>query len=73
LEASVWVSAEKNAWPVAEELDRLRHFKLVDGRQLKVLTRRDPFERLAGGLLQYRRPKALVEKLARLKKKRRQK
>jgi hypothetical protein len=34
------------------------------------VTRRDPFERQAGNLLQHRRPRALLEKLARLKKKR---
>lgn len=72
-DASLWVSAEKNAWPVAEELDRLRHFKLLERRHLKAVTRRDPFERRVGGLLQYRRPRALIEKLARLKKKRRKK
>ena len=67
----IWVSGEKQAWLVAEELDRLRHFKLVDGRHLRALTRRDPFERRASSLLQYRRPRALLDKLARLKKKRR--
>jgi len=67
----VWITGEKQAWFVAEELDRLKHFKLVDGRHLRAVTRRDPFERRAGALLQYRRPRALLEKLARLKKKRR--
>ena len=70
LDPAVWVSGEKNAWEVAERLDELRHFKLVNGRHLRAVARRDPFERLAGKLLQYRRPRALVEKLARLKKKR---
>jgi hypothetical protein len=68
----IWVSGEKQAWLVAEELDRIKHFKLVDGRHLPAVTRRDPFERRAGTLLQYRRPRALLEKLARLKKKRRE-
>jgi hypothetical protein len=66
----VWVSGEKDAWEVAERLDELRHFKLVSGPHLLQLTRRDPFERRLSGLLQYRRPRALVEKLERLKKKR---
>ena len=66
----IWVSGDKQAWLVAEELDRLKHFKLVDGRHLPAVTRRDPFERRASSLLQYRRPRALLEKLARLKKKR---
>jgi len=69
-DARLWVSGEKNAWQVAEEIDGLRHFKLLDGRHLKAVTRRDPFERRVGGLLQYRRPRALLEKLARMKQKR---
>jgi hypothetical protein len=71
VDPKVWVSGEKNAWEVPERLDELRHFKLVNRRHLKAVSRRDPFERLAGRLLQYRRPRALLEKLARLKKKRR--
>ena len=71
LDPALWVTGEKNAWPVAEELDRLRHFPLVDAHHMKAVLRRDPFEREVGGQLQYRRPRALVEKLARLKKKRR--
>jgi hypothetical protein len=70
IDAGVWVSGRKNAWAVAEALDEIRHFKLVDGRHLRAVTRRDPFERRASGLLQYRRPRALLEKLERLKKKR---
>jgi hypothetical protein len=61
---------KKHAWPLVEELDALRHFTLVNRRHLKAVTRRDEFEREVGGMLQYRRPKALVEKLARLKAKR---
>jgi hypothetical protein len=71
VDPKVWVTGQKNAWPVAEALDQLRHFPLVNARHLKAVLRRDPFERRAGALLQYRRPRALLEKLARLKKKRR--
>jgi hypothetical protein len=62
LDPGVWVTGEKlkgrkkNAWEVAEALDDLRHFRLMNRRQLRAVTRRDPFERRAGGLLQYRRP-----------------
>lgn len=73
IDPRVWVTADKQAWVVAEELDRLRHFKLMGSRHLQAVTRRDPFERRVGALLQYRRPRALVEKLARLKKKRAEK
>jgi hypothetical protein len=70
VDPAVWVSGTKNAWSVCEALDELRHFKLVDGRHLRAVTRRDPFEREAGNLVQYRRPRALLAKLERLKKKR---
>jgi hypothetical protein len=71
IDPKIWVSGERHAWFVAEELDRLKHFPLVNGHHLKAVTRRDPFERRAASLLQYARPRALVEKLERLKKKRR--
>jgi hypothetical protein len=67
---ALWVTGEKNAWQVADALDELRHFPLINGHHLKAVTRKDPFERRAFDLLQYPRPRALVEKLARLKKKR---
>lgn len=62
LEPGLWVSGRKNAWPVAEALDELRHFTLLNGRHLKSVMRRDEFERRVGGLLQYRRPRALMMK-----------
>jgi len=71
IDASLWVSGKKNCWDVCEKLDELRHFRLVSGRHLKAVTRRDPFERLVNRLLQYPRPRVLVEKqLARLERRR---
>ena len=70
VDPAVWVSGTRNAWSVCEALDELRHFKLLDGRHLRAVTRRDPFEREAGNLVQYRRPRALLAKLEQLKKKR---
>jgi hypothetical protein len=54
---AVWSSGAAHAWEVAETLDDLRHFRLVGRRQLKEVTRRDPFERAAGLLNQYRKPR----------------
>ena len=71
LDPAVWVSGARHCWVVGEKLDELRHFKLVNGRHLKSVVRRDPFERRLGNIGQYRKPRALIEKLARLKKKRR--
>jgi hypothetical protein len=56
MDPKVWVTGEKDAWDVAEELDALRHFKLVNGSHLRSVTRRDGFERRVGGLLQFRQP-----------------
>ena len=71
IDPAAWVSGTKNCWLVGEKLDQIRHFKLVSGRQLKAVVRRDPFERRIGVLGQYRKPRVLLEKLARLKQKRR--
>ena len=65
---ALWVSGEKNAWDVAERLDELPHYPLVRGRQLKAMLPRDPFERRVGAMLQYRRPRALLERERRKKK-----
>src|SRR5258707_13833338 len=64
MDSSLWVSGTKNCWDVGEKLDQLRHFKLVSGRHLKAVSRRDPFERRAARLLQYPKPPALHEKQA---------
>jgi hypothetical protein len=72
LDPALWVSGEKNAWEVAHKLEEIRHFPLVNRRQLGSVTRRDPFERRLAVLSQYRKPRALLEKLA-LKKKKRKK
>jgi hypothetical protein len=71
IDSAVWVSGKKNAWAVAEALDELRHFRLMGARHLKLVTRRDPLERRAGRLVQFARPRALVEKLRAMKQKRR--
>jgi hypothetical protein len=74
VDPAIWVAGSKrHAWPVVDRLDELRHFPLLGGRHLRAVTRRDGFERKVGGLLQYRRPRALVEKLAAKKAKRRKK
>jgi hypothetical protein len=74
VDPQVWVAGKKkNAWEVPELLDELKHFKLIDGRHARAVTRRDEFERKVGGLTQYRRPRALVEKLTARRLKRRAK
>jgi hypothetical protein len=58
----LWVTGEKNAWAIPEALDALRHYRLAERRHLKSVTRRDPFERKVGNLLQYRRPRVTKKK-----------
>jgi hypothetical protein len=65
-----WVSGAKGAWQVAAALDDIRHFKLVGARHLRLISRRDPFERRANALSQYRTPRVLIEKTKLAKAKR---
>jgi hypothetical protein len=67
-DAKLWVSGTQNVWDLADQLDDFRHFPLLNGRHLKSVTRRDAFERRVGNLQQYRSPRALLDRLARLKK-----
>jgi len=52
-----WVTAEDGAWDLVDNLEAVRHYKLMSRAQARSLIRRDPFEREVGSLLQYRRPK----------------
>ena len=52
-----WVTPEEGAWDMIDTLEALRHYKLLGRGAERHLTRRDPFERVVGNLLQYRRPR----------------
>jgi hypothetical protein len=70
VDPSIWVTGE-HAWRVAEALDELRHFKLMNGWHLREVTRRDPIERRAARLCQFPVPRVLVQReRARLQKRR---
>jgi len=64
LDPAVWVTGKDHAWEVADELDQLRHFKLLQRRNLSHVLRKDPFERDAFKALQYRVPRVLLLKRA---------
>jgi hypothetical protein len=57
LEPSRWATPEDGAWDLVDALEATRHYRLLTRAQARALTRRDPFEREVGNLLQYRRPK----------------
>jgi hypothetical protein len=69
VDTQTWVSGTKHAWSVAADLDDLRHFRLMNGRHLKAVLRRDPFERRIGALIQQRLPRALLLKASGKQKK----
>ena len=64
---AVWVTGEKNAWEVCDRLDEIPHHRLMSRVQIRTLVRRDAFERGAGNLLQYRRPRRLGSRQTRKK------
>jgi hypothetical protein len=51
-----WLTGDEGAWAIAEKLDEIRHFPLVRRQQLRLLVRRDPFEREVAMLTQYKKP-----------------
>ena len=70
VDPAIWVSGEKHAWHVSERLETVRHYRLLTPRQERTLTRSDPFESRVDSILQYRRPRWLLQKLARRRKSR---
>jgi hypothetical protein len=52
-----WVSNGDDCWAVHDRLAALRHYPLIDKRQARWLSRRDPFERRVAGIVQYPKPK----------------
>jgi hypothetical protein len=69
LDPKIWATAEDGAWDLIDALEATQHYDLLSGAQARALTRRDPFERRVGALLQYRKPKKKTPRaLARRKK-----
>jgi len=56
MKPETWVTAENGAWDLVDELEATRHYRLMSPAQVRSMTRRDPFEREVGNLLQYRKP-----------------
>ena len=57
IDPGVWVTNGKNCWDVAEALDDLPHYALINAKQARLLRRRDPLERHIGTVLEHRRPR----------------
>ncbi|MCX8005191.1 MAG: hypothetical protein N2688_09580 [Burkholderiaceae bacterium] len=56
IDPKLWVSNGDDCWVVHDRLAALRHYPLIDGRQARALSRRDPFEQRIAGLVQYPKP-----------------
>jgi hypothetical protein len=59
-----WLTGTDGAWNIAEKLDEIRHYPLVSKAQVKLLVRRDPFEREVAMLTQYKKPPVPPKKKA---------
>jgi hypothetical protein len=57
LDPKLWVTQKKNCWDVGWALDAARHYPLIAKKQAKLLRLRDPLERAAQTLRQYRPPR----------------
>jgi len=57
LDPKLWVTNAKNCWEVGYRLDELRHWSLINARQVKLLRRRDPIERTLFGMHDFKPPK----------------
>jgi hypothetical protein len=56
VDPSLWVTNEKNCWEVAEALDLLHHYPLIDRRHERHLRTRDSMERRAQKLREHQPP-----------------
>lgn len=57
IDPALWVYGEDDCWDVHDLLANLRHYPLINARQARALSRRDPFERRLAHLVQYPRPR----------------
>ena len=51
-----WVTCPKSCWKTHDRLTDLPHYDLVTTRQVRLLTKRDAFEREAARMVEYPRP-----------------
>jgi hypothetical protein len=62
MDPALWVSGEKDIWDLVERLDAHPHTRIVTARQVKTLSRPDPFMRRVTSILQHRKPRWLLER-----------
>jgi hypothetical protein len=57
IDAKRWVSAPEHCWDVADQIDAIRHYRLIGPAQARHLRKRDVVEMRADRLLQYPKPR----------------
>ena len=57
IDAARWVTAAAHCWDVADQIDAIRHYRLIGPAQARRLRKRDAIEMRADKLLQYRKPR----------------
>jgi hypothetical protein len=53
---SLWVTSERGCWELHDRLDALPHYPLFPARHVRLLARRDAFERRVGRIAEHPRP-----------------
>jgi hypothetical protein len=56
VDTTLWVVNERGCWELHDVLDALPHFALLPRRQVRLLSRRDAFERRVGRIAEHPRP-----------------
>jgi hypothetical protein len=57
MDPALWVSGSEDVWDLVERLDAHPHTRILNARQIKTLSRPDPFMRRVTSILQYRKPR----------------
>lgn len=65
VDPALWITSQQNCWEIHDRLLHARHYALVSNRQVRLLARRDSFERKASKFVQYPKPpRGLRKKIA---------
>ena len=56
VDTAMWVTSERGCWELHDVLDALPHFALLPRRHVRLLSRRDAFERRVGRIPEHPRP-----------------
>jgi len=58
VDPTLWATSERGCWELHDRLEALRHFALLAGRHVRLVARRDAFERHVARIEQHPKPPA---------------